>query len=187
MWDEHIPQSHQNGSALISKHGVNTSIMSERITDSSLPFGGNLDLENTKLLLEVLKLHSGHFYHRITSGLITSKDNLRASPRPITSEDNLHDCLHLSNLRASPGFMLGQPVSPAMLELPLSRDLNLHHKLELHCSSLHHTKMQVRSIKSNSSFQKKHTTSQIASANILCLGCTQCHAGLHPAKPRAHT
>ena len=29
--------------------------------DSSLPFGGNLDLENTKLLPEVLKLHSGQW------------------------------------------------------------------------------------------------------------------------------
>ena len=58
--------------------------------------------------------------------------------------------------------MLRQPVSLDMLELPLSRDLNLDHILELHFSSLHHTKMQVRSIKSNSSFQKKHTTSQIA-------------------------
>ena len=36
--------------------------------------------------------------------------------------------------------MLKQPVSLAMLELPLSRDLDLYHKLELHCSSLHHTK-----------------------------------------------
>ena len=57
--------------------------------------------------------------------------------------------------------MFRQPVSPTMLELPLSRDLNLDHILELHCSSLHHAKKQVRSIKSNSIFQKKHTTSQI--------------------------
>ena len=35
--------------------------MSEGLTDSSLPLGGNLDLTNTKLLFEVLKLHSGHF------------------------------------------------------------------------------------------------------------------------------
>ena len=35
--------------------------MSEGFTNSSLPLGRNLDLENTKLLLEVLKLHSGHF------------------------------------------------------------------------------------------------------------------------------
>ena len=33
--------------------------MSEWLTDSSLSLGGNLDLENTKLLPEVLKLHSG--------------------------------------------------------------------------------------------------------------------------------
>ena len=31
--------------------------------------------------------------------------------------------------------MLRQPVSLAMLELPLSRDLDLDHKLELNCSS----------------------------------------------------
>ena len=57
--------------------------------------------------------------------------------------------------------MLRQPVSLDMLELPLSRDLDMDHILELHYSSLYHTKMQVKSIKSNSSFQKKHTTSQI--------------------------
>ena len=34
--------------------------------------------------------------------------------------------------------MLRKIVSPAMLEHPLLRDLNLNHKLELHCSSLHH-------------------------------------------------
>ena len=63
--------------------------MSKRLSDSSPPLGGNLYLENTKLLPEVLKLHSVHFEHRITSGLITSKDNLRASLGLITSEDNL--------------------------------------------------------------------------------------------------
>ena len=31
--------------------------------------------------------------------------------------------------------MLKQPVSSAILELPLSRDLDLDHKLELHCFS----------------------------------------------------
>ena len=68
----------------------------------------------------------------------TSKDNLQAFLGPITFEDNLQDRLRLSNLRASSRFILGQPVSPAMLELPLSRDFDLHYKLELHCSSLHH-------------------------------------------------
>jgi len=38
--------------------GTNTLTMTECLMDSSLPRGGNLDLENTKLLPEVLKLHS---------------------------------------------------------------------------------------------------------------------------------
>ena len=33
--------------------------MSEWFSESSFPLGGNLDLENTKILPEVLKLHSG--------------------------------------------------------------------------------------------------------------------------------
>ena len=169
--------------------GINTYIqpweaqpttMSERITDSSLPLGRNLDLVNTKLLPEVLKIHFVHFQHRIKSGLITSKDDLQASQGLITSKGNLQVSLNLSNLRASPGFMLKQPVSPTMLELPLSRDLDLDH-----CSSLHHRKMQVKSTKSNSIFQRKHTTSQIASGNIFFLRCTHCHVRLLPATPRS--
>ena len=35
--------------------------MSEWLMDSSLPLGRNLDLENTKILPEELKLHFGHF------------------------------------------------------------------------------------------------------------------------------
>ena len=65
-----------------------------------------------------------------------SKDKLRVLLGPITFEDNLQDRLCLRNLQASPGFMLRQPVSPTMLELPLLRDLDLDHILELHCSSL---------------------------------------------------
>ena len=67
----------QKGSALASSHGRNQSYhvrkalhlhlpmegtnptISKRLSNSSLPLGRNLDLENTKLLLEVLKLHSG--------------------------------------------------------------------------------------------------------------------------------
>ena len=37
--------------------GTNPFTMLEWLTDSSLPLKGNLNLENTKLLLEVLKLH----------------------------------------------------------------------------------------------------------------------------------
>ena len=38
--------------------GTNPLTMSEWLLYSSLPLGGNLDLENTKLLPELLKLHS---------------------------------------------------------------------------------------------------------------------------------
>ena len=37
---------------------------SEWIWDSSLSLGGNLDLENTKILPEVLELHSGQGLHQ---------------------------------------------------------------------------------------------------------------------------
>ena len=43
----------------LTMEGTNPLTMSEWLTDSSLPLGGNFDLENTKLLPEVLKLHSG--------------------------------------------------------------------------------------------------------------------------------
>ena len=45
----------------LTMEGTNPLTMSEGLTDSSLPFRGNLDLENTKILLEVLELHFGHF------------------------------------------------------------------------------------------------------------------------------
>ena len=45
----------------LTMEGTNPFTMLEWLTDSSLPLGGNLDLENTKLLPEVLKLHFGHF------------------------------------------------------------------------------------------------------------------------------
>ena len=38
--------------------------MLEWLMDSSFPFGGNLDPENTKILHEVLKLHFGQWLHQ---------------------------------------------------------------------------------------------------------------------------
>ena len=93
---EHISQSPQNGSALTPDHGKNQSshhdrmaqplhltmegtnplIMSEWLTDSSLPFGGSLDLENTKLLLEVFKLHSGQWLSQHISYLFVRRNIL---------------------------------------------------------------------------------------------------------------
>ena len=45
----------------LTMEGTNPLTMSEWLMDSSLPFGGNLDLGNTKLLPKVLKLDFGHF------------------------------------------------------------------------------------------------------------------------------
>ena len=44
--------------------------MSEWLTDSSLPFGGNIDLDNTKILPEVLKLHPSQWIFQHISYLI---------------------------------------------------------------------------------------------------------------------
>ena len=41
--------------------GTNPTTMSERLPNSSLHLGRNLDLMNTKILYEVLKFHSVHF------------------------------------------------------------------------------------------------------------------------------
>ena len=49
-------------SALISDmEGTNPLTMTEWLRVLSLSLGGNLDLENTKLLHEILELHFGHF------------------------------------------------------------------------------------------------------------------------------
>ena len=68
MWDHHIHLTMEGTNPLTmsqllhpTMEGTNPLTMSEGIMKSSLPFGRNLDLENTKLLPEVLKLHSGHF------------------------------------------------------------------------------------------------------------------------------
>ena len=45
----------------LTMEGTNPITMSEWLWVSSLSLGGNLDLENTKLLPEVLKLQSHHF------------------------------------------------------------------------------------------------------------------------------
>ena len=58
-WKEPILSPWQNGSTLTSDEGTNPLTMLEWLTDSSLPLEGNLDLENTKLLPKVLKLHFG--------------------------------------------------------------------------------------------------------------------------------
>ena len=61
MW---IPEFHHVRRAQhlhLTMEGTNPLTMSEGLTDSSLPLERKLDLQNTKLLPEVFKLHSGHF------------------------------------------------------------------------------------------------------------------------------
>ena len=48
----------------LTMEGTNPLTMSEWLWDSSISLGGNLDLENTKLLPEVLELHSGQWLHQ---------------------------------------------------------------------------------------------------------------------------
>ena len=45
----------------LTMEGTNPLTISEGLTESSLPLGRNPYLENTKLLLEVIKPHSSHF------------------------------------------------------------------------------------------------------------------------------
>ena len=57
--------------------GTNPLTMSKGlITDTSLPLGRNLDLENTKLLLEVLKLHPSQWFSQHISYLFIYRNIL---------------------------------------------------------------------------------------------------------------
>ena len=60
----------------LTMEGTNPLTMSEWLTDSSLPLGRNLDLENTKLLPEVLKLHSGQWISKHISYLFIRRNIL---------------------------------------------------------------------------------------------------------------
>ena len=56
--------------------GTNPLTMSEWLMESSLPFGGNLDLENTKLLPKVFKLHSGQWIFQHINYMFTYRNIL---------------------------------------------------------------------------------------------------------------
>ena len=76
MWDP-IQESYQNDSALTSDHvGANPTVISEWLLDSSLPLGRNLDLENTKLLPEVFKLHPRQWLSQHISYLFVHRNIL---------------------------------------------------------------------------------------------------------------
>ena len=57
--------------------------MLEWLTHSSLPFGGNIDLENTKLLPEVLKLHPSQWLHQNIIYLIIRRNILELHCSPL--------------------------------------------------------------------------------------------------------
>ena len=79
MWSSSFHRVRREQHLYLTMGGTHPTTMSERInayiwpwqawpttiskglTDSSLPLGGNLNVENTKLLPEVLKLHSSNF------------------------------------------------------------------------------------------------------------------------------
>ena len=56
--------------------GTNPTTMSKGHTDSSLPLGRNLDLENAKLLPKVLKLHSAQWLGQHISYLLIYRNIL---------------------------------------------------------------------------------------------------------------
>ena len=71
--------------------GTNPLTMSKCLTDSSLPLGGKLDLENTKLLPKVLKLHSGQWLGQHISYLFVCRNILE---------------LHYSSLHPTPNIVI---------------------------------------------------------------------------------
>ena len=68
---DQVPPFREWHSTLISDHeGTNHITMSEGLDmDTSVPLGRNLDLENTKLLPEVLELHPSQCLHQYISYL----------------------------------------------------------------------------------------------------------------------
>ena len=60
----------------LTMEGTNPLTILEWLTNSSLPLRGNLDLENTKLLPEVLKLHSSQCLSQHISYLFIRRNTL---------------------------------------------------------------------------------------------------------------
>ena len=60
----------------MTMEGTNPLTMLEWLMDSSLPLERDLDLENTKLLPKVLKLHSGQWLHQHINYLIIRRNIL---------------------------------------------------------------------------------------------------------------
>ena len=126
----------------LTMEGTNPLTMSEWLTDSSLLVGGNLDLENIKLLHEVLKLHFGQWLHQYISYLFHHRNILE---------------LHYSSLHHIPNIVvLDLDILRLVMEDRVLRQL--HTTLLSQCIQV---PSNWRSNKSDSSFLS-HTASQLA-------------------------
>ena len=67
----------------LTMEGTNPLTISEWPTDSSLPLGGNLNLENTKLLPKVLKIHPSQWLHQYISYLFVRRNILELHCSPL--------------------------------------------------------------------------------------------------------
>ena len=67
----------------LTMEGTNPLTMIGRLWDSSLSLGGNLDLENTKLLPEVLKLHPSQWLCQDISYLFLCRNILELHYSPL--------------------------------------------------------------------------------------------------------
>ena len=67
----------------MTMEGTNPLTMSKWVTDSSLPLGRNLDLENTKLLPKVLKLHPSQWLCQHINYLIVRRNILELHCSPL--------------------------------------------------------------------------------------------------------
>ena len=61
----------------LTMEGTNPLTMFEWLMKSSLPFGGNLNLENTKFLSQVFKLHSGQWLSQHISYMFVRRNILQ--------------------------------------------------------------------------------------------------------------
>ena len=67
----------------LTMEGTNPLTMLEWLCVSSLSLGGNLDLENTKLLPEVLKIHPRKWLHQYISYLFLHRNILELHCSPL--------------------------------------------------------------------------------------------------------
>ena len=73
----------------MTMEGTNHLTMSEWLWDSSLSLGGNLDLENTKLLPEVLKLQPSQWLRQYISYLFLCRNILELHYSPLHHIPNI--------------------------------------------------------------------------------------------------